>query len=167
MKLFLTLSLFISSFISAQTINKMILDEKSGKQMIVGICDRTAFTDTNFAWWYESGYNNYEINQAEIDTIKNQLPGNLSIIIIMGTWCSDSRREVPRFLKILDEIEFDSNSVRMISVDRKKQSEEIDLKDLKLELVPTIIFFKDGSEIGRIVETPKTTLEGDLKKILM
>ena len=37
---------------------------------------------------------------------------------------------------------------------------------LKIELVPTIIFYKDGYEIGRIVETLTESLEKDLLKIL-
>ena len=37
---------------------------------------------------------------------------------------------------------------------------------LRIELVPTIIFYKDGSEIGRIVETPVESMEKDLLKII-
>ncbi|MEJ2614863.1 MAG: hypothetical protein P8Z35_07895 [Ignavibacteriaceae bacterium] len=37
---------------------------------------------------------------------------------------------------------------------------------MKIELVPTIIFYKDEKELGRIVETPNDSLEKDILKIL-
>jgi hypothetical protein len=33
-------------------------------------------------------------------------------------------------------------------------------------LVPTIIFYENGKELGRIVESPEKTLETDILKIL-
>jgi hypothetical protein len=42
--------------------------------------------------------------------------------------------------------------------------DEID--DLKIEFVPTFIFFKNDVEIGRIVEAPTESLEIDMVKIL-
>jgi len=84
----------------------------------------------------------------------------------MGTWCSDSRREVPRFYKILDSLNFPSAKVKLIMVDRKKEAAEVNIASLNIELVPTMIIYNDGLEIGRIVETPKETLEKDLAAIL-
>ena len=54
----------------------------------------------------------------------------------------------------------------MICVGRDKKAEgtEVDLLDIKY--VPTFIVYRNGKEIGRIVESPQTTLEGDLKNIL-
>jgi len=37
---------------------------------------------------------------------------------------------------------------------------------LKVERVPTFIFFRDGREIGRIVENPKTGMVEDFMEIL-
>ena len=85
----------------------------------------------------------------------------------MGTWCSDSRREVPRFFKILDKLNYDQKNVTLICVDRKKAAQTGNVDKLKIELVPTLIFYKDNAEIGRIVESPKETLEKDLMKIVM
>lgn len=152
-------------FLPAQDINKIIIDEKSGKQMAVGLCDRTVFADTNFAWWYDSEYNNYEVNVDDIDTIKNKLDG-ITIKIISGTWCSDSRIHVPDFLKILDELKFDEKNLTIICVDRNKKAEGAEVESFNIELVPTFIFYRNEKEIGRIVETPQTTPEGDLKDIL-
>jgi thiol-disulfide isomerase/thioredoxin len=151
--------------ISAQGINKLIIEEKSGKAMAIGICERTVFADTNFAWWYNPEYENYEPNKNDIDAIASRIAG-VKIKIVFGTWCSDSRREVPRFLKILDSVKFNPACLQLICVDRNKSAEGTEVDKLGIELVPTFIIYKDEKEIGRIVETPRATLEEDLEKIL-
>ncbi len=165
MKKLLFLMLMFSSLIYSQDKIKLLIDERSGKPMLLGICDRAALLDSNFAWWYESEYNNYEYSTSAVDSIKQKLDG-LSLLIVMGTWCSDSRREVPRFLRILDELKFNNQFLTINYVDRKKESPEGDISTLDIKYVPTFIFYKGGKEIGRIIETPKITLESDFKNIL-
>ena len=161
----LFLILLIPILVSAQGVNKLVIEEKSGKTMIVGLCDRTVFADTNFSWWYEPEYKNYEVNTAELDSIKEKLT-DVKIKIIFGTWCSDSRREVPRFLKILDSLTFNPADLEMICVDRNKKAEGTGVDKLEIKLVPTFIILRGDKEIGRIVEEPKAALEEDLNKIL-
>ncbi len=79
---------------------------------------------------------------------------------------ADSRREVPRFFKIIDEIQFPQERIKIFGVDRKKESSEGDIAALNIELVPTFIFYVNEKEIGRIIETPEVSLEGDMLKIL-
>jgi len=97
----------------------------------------------------------------------NMLANSINIEIYMGTWCSDSRREVPRFLKILDLAIFDFHKLKIISVDRDKISPTHEEIGRNIEYVPTFIIHKNNLEIGRIVEFPIITLEGDLINILM
>lgn len=165
MKKFLIMILLLPLLLCAQEKNKLTADEKSGKQIAIGICDRTVFADTNFSWWYDSEYNNYEASVQTLDSIKSKLE-NVSITIVMGTWCSDSRKHVPAFLGILDEVKFNPAKLTLICVNRKKEAEGTNAKNLDIKLVPTLIIYKDEHEIGRIVETPQTTLESDLKNIL-
>jgi thiol-disulfide isomerase/thioredoxin len=84
----------------------------------------------------------------------------------MGTWCSDSRREVPRMLKVLDIIGFPKENLSIINVDRNKKGIADEADDLNIELVPTFILYEDEKEIGRIIETPEETLEKDLVRIV-
>ncbi|MCK9209655.1 MAG: thioredoxin family protein [Ignavibacteriaceae bacterium] len=161
----LLLILFFSFVTLAQTTNQCVIDQKSGKAMLVGICDREAFKDTSFAWWFNAEYENYNLDKETLTNVKMDNEFH-SITIVMGTWCSDSRREVPRFYKILDSLNFPPGKVKLIMVDRKKEAGEMDISSLKIELVPTIIFYNDGLEVGRIIETPKETLEKDLAAIL-
>lgn len=84
----------------------------------------------------------------------------------MGSWCGDSQEQVPRFLKIMDAIGFSENNITIYCVDRNKKTDKGETDNLKITLVPTFIFYKDGKEIGRIVETPKTTLEKEMLEII-
>jgi len=150
----------------AQEKNKIVIDESSEKPMIVGYTTREAFKDTNFAWWFNSGYENYEVDTAVIDNISERLILT-DITIVMGTWCSDSREEVPGFLKILDYADFPEDQIVIISVDRSKEIKNVELEETPdIELVPTFIFYYDGVEIGRITERPEETLEKDMTEIV-
>jgi thiol-disulfide isomerase/thioredoxin len=92
--------------------------------------------------------------------------GNADAIVFFGTWCPDSRREVPHFLKIADSAGVPEGRIRLYAVDRSKKGPD-DLTDkYGIDRVPTFIMLRDGREVGRIVEYPRTTLEGDLLAIL-
>lgn len=47
-----------------------------------------------------------------------------------------------------------------------KKAEGFDIDQFIIERVPTFIFYKNESEIGRIIETPVETLEKDILNIL-
>jgi hypothetical protein len=164
MKILICVLLFtVISF--SQDTNKIVIDENSGKPMLIGKTTTEAFKDTNFAWWYNSGYEFYEPDSALVDKFREQLSA-AEITIVSGTWCSDSRRELPRFFRILDYAEYPQEEVNMISVDRDKNAGDSDISSLNIELVPTFIFYRDGEEIGRIIESPVETLEQDIYNIL-
>lgn len=162
MKIILVI-LFISISISAQ--NKMVTDSKTEKPMLLGNCNIDAFQDSSFAWWYNSEYENYEPDEEVINNIGERL-NSYRIEIVLGTWCSDSKREVPRFMKILDMLSYDLNNLTLITVDRDKNSPDGNIDSKNIELVPTFILINDQGEKGRIIETPVETLEMDLLDIL-
>jgi len=65
-------------------------------------------------------------------------------MMFMGTWCGDTRYEVPKFFKLLDEVEFNKDNLKNIAVNRgKKAPGELD-EEYGIHRVPTIIFLKDG-----------------------
>ena len=88
-----------------------------------------------------------------------------NITVVLGTWCSDSQREVPRLYSILDYLGFPEKNLELICVDRKKDAAGTEVMDLSIELVPTIIIYIGEEEIGRIIESPVESLEEDLVKI--
>ncbi len=161
----LTIVLLSVVTITAQDINKTLIDSTSGKPILIGLGNREAFVDTNFAWWFDSGYKFYRPDTNVIADLKG-VNRDYSITIVMGTWCSDSRREVPRFYKLLDELSYPEESIKLINVDRNKVGIDNNVESLNIELVPTFIIYSDNEEIGRIIETPIESLEKDLSKIL-
>ncbi|MFY0532158.1 TlpA family protein disulfide reductase [Nannocystis pusilla] len=73
--------------------------------------------------------------------------------VIFGTWCGDSRREVPRLWRALDAAGPDLPfTLKYVGVDRQKTAPGFDKEGLDLRYVPTVIVVRDGREVGRIVE---------------
>ncbi len=116
--------------------------------------------------WYVSGYRDYHPDQAFMKELQETDISDLTITIVMGTWCPDSRREVPRFMKIVDLWGFPQEKIRFIGVDIDKNAPLQDYQELGIERVPTFIFYKNNSEMGRIIEVPLTSLEQDTGNIL-
>lgn len=113
--------------------------------------------------WFEKNYNAYTVDEGKVSLIQQRKAG-VSAIIFLGTWCGDSKREVPRFYKVIEKAGFVAFEV--YGLDRKKKTPDGVEAPYGIERVPTFIFFKDGREIGRIIETPEKTIEEDIAKIL-
>ena len=145
--------------------NKIIKDGDSNKSILVGLSTKKAYQDSNFAWWFNSEYTNYDVNTKLISNYANYFEDKI-IKTVLGTWCSDSRKEVPRFIKILDFIGFPEDKNLFVNVDRDMKGLRNEVENLNIEFVPTFIIFEDGKEIGRIVETPEESLEADLISII-
>lgn len=92
--------------------------------------------------------------------------GDVQILLFLGTWCGDSKREVPRFFKLMDQVGIAESQVEIIALDRTKKDADGMTEKLQVQYVPTFIFIRDGKEIGRIVEYPQDSLEADLAAIL-
>ena len=91
----------------------------------------------------------------------------VQIRVIGGNWCSDTRREVPRLLKVLDESGFPSRAFEYYRVNReKKPADSGFVCEVTIQSVPAIYVLRNGKTVGKIEETPKRTLESDLLKIL-
>lgn len=147
-------------------LNQIIVDQKTNNKMLIGYCNRQGFTSEPFNIWFNSEYNKYAVDSIVLDSLPKQDLKNLKVTIVMATWCGDSRREVPRFYKIIDKLGFNEQNITIININREKKVKNIDIKKFDISRIPTFIFYKDNQEIGRIIETPKQTLEKDLLRIL-
>jgi thiol-disulfide isomerase/thioredoxin len=116
--------------------------------------------------WYQKGYDEYQPDNEAVNKLAAIGKENLTIKIVMGTWCPDSRREVPRFMRILDLWKFPSEKVTFIGVDNAKLSPVGEYDKLDIQRVPTFILYKNNVEAGRIIENPVTSLEQDMINIL-
>lgn len=112
-------------------------------------------------------YMTYEPDSSMIDTLKSKVGNNLKIDVYLGFWCGDSKRNVPLFLKIVDQIDSKNLEVHYFAVDRKPTKEtKYFVEHLKVERVPTFIFYRDGKEIGRIIENPENNMLEDFLGIV-
>jgi len=93
-------------------------------------------------------------------------PRNATIDVYFGSWCGDSRRGVPHFLRILEATPDTRIKVRYYGVDRTKKEPAGLLAGVGLVKVPTFVYKVGGREVGRIVESPDTTLEHDLALLI-
>jgi len=93
-------------------------------------------------------------------------PGT-EVTVYFGTWCSDSRRELARLWRALDEtgsmVPF---PIRLIAVDREKTEPAELVAGVEIPYVPTFIVRRQGREVGRIVEESPEGIEVDLLALL-
>lgn len=116
--------------------------------------------------WYISGYDSYAPNSEALNKLLEISKEGLKIKIVLGTWCPDSRREVPKFMRLLDLWKFPVSDVIFIGVDNLKLSPVGEYESLNIQRVPTFIVYKNNIEAGRIIENPVTSLEQDMVNIL-
>jgi hypothetical protein len=149
-------------FVIVGAFSQNVNDENSSD--IFGVFTLDQLMISPYDIWFNENYS-YDANEEIIKKLKN-FNTDFEVLIILGTWCSDSQEQVPRFLKILDEIGLDKSYLLMVAVDREKKVDNFNIEKYKIERVPTIIIKRNNEEIGRIIETPIKTLEEDLLQIL-
>lgn len=145
--------------------NSMVVDTKTKSKMLIGNCDKAGLQKDIYGIYFDSQYDVYKPSESIIKNLTEKI-NDFEFTIVMGTWCSDSKREVPRFYKVLNDAGYNDKRVKVIAVNEKKEAVLVDISKMNIEKVPTFIIYKDDKEIGRIVETPKKSLESDLWKII-
>jgi len=150
----------------AQDLNKIITDPETDQNILYGYCDREGLTSGNFNSWFEPEYESYEVEENILSDIDRDFLSTCNITVVLGTWCSDSQREVPRLFKILDYLNFPEKNLKLICVDHTKDAANTEVPELSIVLVPTIIICTGEVELGRIIESPVESIEADLAGIL-
>ncbi len=167
----LCIELMSSSIIAQTKTNFANIEVKnsSGEPMLLGHCDISFLKQGSYKNWYQSGYDAYTPDSLVMPQLKGLLKGK-QIEIFLGTWCGDSRREVPRMMKILEQAGVDQRQIRLIFVSNEsnsyKQSPQHEEAGKNILRVPTLIVYEEEKEIGRIIEYPVVSLEKDLLSIL-
>jgi len=159
----------VSKSSSSPVFLNQISKDSHGNDMLLGKCTRTALLKLPFADWFKPNYDSYVVDSFTCNFIRPLLAGK-SLTIFLGTWCGDSRREVPRVLKMLDCCGFPMNDLTLVMVGNSdslyKKSPQHEEAGKNIVRVPTIIVEQKNAEIGRIIEFPITSLEKDLLTIL-
>ncbi len=146
-------------------INRQVADTIDGGMMLLGPINAVGLNQEPYSVWFEENSKAYTPDIALIEQIKPLLKP-CYIKVFMGSWCEDSQREVPALLKLLELADFDQSQLEIIAMTHDKDTPENYEADYEIEFIPTIMFFKDGAELNRIVEYTQETLEKDILKIL-
>ena len=115
--------------------------------------------------WFQKNYESYIVDGVTQNEDFSKL-NEYNIEIFMNTKCHDSEREVPRFLKILNTLNFSNENLRIVLLNSEKKT--IDGLEIGKDITntPTIIFLKNSNEENRIVEFPFENLENDIFRII-
>ena len=144
--------------------NRTKQDSAAGEDFLYGFCTRSAIEEHGDGW-FKAEYDSYEVKS---DVFNFELPEKFdSVYVFMGTWCRDSRREVPRFCKIFDLDYFKDIPVKFICLDKQITVDVLDVDEYYVQFLPAIVFYKKGEELCRILERPRTeSLESDIMDLM-
>lgn len=138
-------------------------EEQTG--VLIGEIQREDLQQPPFSSWFDPMFKSYQPNEEALQTIKENI-NDYEIKMFMGTWCGDSQREVPKFYKLLELSNYDLSKLDVYAVSHNKTLPNEAEKEFDIKYVPTIIFLKNGKEVGRFVEHPREELEEDIAKIV-
>jgi len=147
------------------TINKEVPDEMDGGTMLLGKINKEAFKKEAYMEWFQANEDSHTLDTATVEKIKPLLK-DVKITAFMGSWCPDSQREIPAMYKILQSADYNLDNLTLYAMDHQKLTEEGYENTLDINYVPTLIFYRDGEEIGRFVEHAQETLEKDMFAIV-
>lgn len=109
--------------------------------------------------------NEQPASDEEVAQLAKQLH-NKDVVVVFGTWCHDSQREVPRFLNLIERVKRNHPEVSFTTnfhaVAPSEQRDPAIVKQYNITFVPTIMLFEDGREMGRIIERTEQSLAIDL-----
>jgi thiol-disulfide isomerase/thioredoxin len=166
MKRYIFILLFVvTSSLQAQEPPRRVFSERVDEEILVGTGDRSSMEEAPFSEWFTQGYEAYEPDGKILEKVDCPYLTEIEVTVVLGTWCPDSRREVPRFFKVADTLGIPGDHIRVIYVDLQKKAPGIDTDSMRIERVPTFIFTLYGKEAGRIIEVPRGSFEKEMKRI--
>ena len=88
-------------------VNCVNLVKNKSDEIIIGSVEYNYFVNSTNEWYTEYDHKKF-IDFKIVEKIKSYL-SEVNIKIFFGTWCEDSRREIPILFEILDEIKTNLN----------------------------------------------------------
>ena len=140
-----------------------------GSKHLIGHVELADLKQEPYKEWFHNNYDDFDVPQLPKNIRRKSR--QFKIKIILGTWCGDSKREVPRLIKLFDSWGIHQDQYEIIAVSNiypyYKQDLNGAVNELNIHRVPTTIFYNNDVEIGRIVEHPVTDLPTDVTQILL
>jgi len=101
----LLLMSFTTNELRAQEINQTIYDSVRNREVLIDFVTKEGLQTGEFAEYFQDEYQAYHPEEKLIASLNKQLK-QFEIVIVLGSWCYDSKIQVPRFLKILKETDY-------------------------------------------------------------
>src|SRR4028119_2506297 len=120
----LLLSLFMSTALFAQsaTSDYDVLKDKDGETIIFkGQCSFSDLQGEESFGWLSRGSEAYTPDKESIAYLRRNLPG-YNLVVVMGTWCSDTQDLLPKLHKTLTNTAYPLAQLAMYGLDRAKET---------------------------------------------
>jgi thiol-disulfide isomerase/thioredoxin len=154
---------------SSQQYSNSIVINENNQTVLLGYCSQKMLLEKPFSIWFVPNYTNSKTDSITISELKSAFKKK-RVEIYAGTWCGESKADLPKFLKILNEAAVDSNQVKIIFLNNTpslyKQSPQHEEAGKNIVRTPTYIIYNGKKEMGRIIDSPIESFEKDLLKIL-
>lgn len=125
--------------------------------------------DSLYAAWFNKRYDEFTL-EGKNYSWSNKLK-DIEVDIYLGTWCGDSKKWVPSFVKVWDQLGLDRENLNFTALydtdEHYKQGPNGEEKGKQIHRVPTFIFKRGGEEIARIVEEPQNDLLTDIGQVAL
>jgi len=146
--LFLIFTLCIATGYSQQY---QVYMDTQGNKILKGFITKTDLsTDTAFAWFSEN-QKGFVPDVKAVQLLKAN-SDSIYLVIFGGTWCGDTHQILPHVLALTEAAAFPENHLTLLGVDREKKTISNLSEVFGITNVPTVIAFKKGKEIGRVIE---------------
>lgn len=96
----------------------------------------------------------------------NAITDQIQINVFMGTWCHDSKREIPAMFALMNAIDNANISASYTAIEYRRSGPKDIIEKNNIKRTPTFVILKNGKEIGRIIEESEKNLESHLLKII-
>jgi thiol-disulfide isomerase/thioredoxin len=148
------LSLLVSTVATAQYKPYEVLVERTNEKSYKGTISKEILLADTTLKWYGSNQKGYSPNAAALAGLQKQ-KDSVQLLVFMGTWCEDSQNIIPKFFALTEKAGFADSKITLVGVDRNKKTYSHLTDALNITNVPTIIVYKKGKEVGRVVEYGK------------
>jgi hypothetical protein len=141
----------------------------NNQTVILGNSSQKLLLLAPFSKWFVPNYNNYQIDSSSLQALTLAFKKK-RIEIYAGTWCGESKVDLPKMLKLLKAAGVDSTQIKLIFLNNTaaqyKQSPQHEEAGKNIVRTPTYIVYNGKKEMGRIIDSPIESFEKDLLKIL-
>ncbi len=144
--------------------------DKKERTQLWGQIPYSALSAGNFAEAFKRPSQGDLDSMIQLDLQDREVLSELRLKVFIGTWCGDSKKWVPQILDYLKSQGMSEDQWEIIALHNSdslyKQGPQQEEQAYMVHRVPTFIFEEEESEIGRIVESPITSVDIDIAQIV-